>query len=50
MKTELDINIYIILVILLNLNKDVFIDKNNKDQVTELKDIKWVTKNEALSI
>ena len=35
---------------LLNHDKCVFIDKYNKDQVTELKDIKWVTKSEALSM
>lgn len=35
---------------LLNHDKVVYIDKDNKDQVTELKDIKWVTKSEALSM
>tara|TARA_Y100001970_G_C14169367_1_gene823229 strand:- start:469 stop:1302 length:834 start_codon:yes stop_codon:yes gene_type:complete len=35
---------------LLNHDKVVCIDKDNKDQVTELKDIKWVTKSEALSM
>ena len=35
---------------LLNHDKRVFIDESNKDQVTELKDIKWTTKNEALSM
>ena len=35
---------------LLNHDKIVYIDKDNKDQVTELKDIKWVTKSEALGM
>ena len=35
---------------LLNHDKVVYIDKDNKDQVTELKDIKWVTKREALGM
>jgi len=35
---------------LLNYKKEIFIDKDNKDQVTELKDIKWVTKSESLSM
>jgi 8-oxo-dGTP pyrophosphatase MutT (NUDIX family) len=35
---------------LLNHDKMVFIDKSNKDQVTELKDIKWLTKTQALDI
>ena len=35
---------------LLNHDKVVCIDKDNKDQVTELKDIKWVTKSEALGM
>ena len=35
---------------LLNYDKVVCIDKDNKDQVTELKDIKWVTKSEALGM
>ena len=35
---------------LLNTGKSVFIDYNNRDQYTELKDIRWVTKREALSM
>tara|TARA_Y100000389_G_scaffold68984_1_gene65522 strand:- start:13275 stop:14108 length:834 start_codon:yes stop_codon:yes gene_type:complete len=35
---------------LTNLEKEVFIDESNKDQVTELKDIKWVTKSESLEM
>ena len=35
---------------LTNLEKEIFIDESNKDQVTELKDIKWLTKTEALNI
>lgn len=35
---------------LTNLEKEVFIDITNKDQVTELKDIKWVTKSESLEM
>ena len=35
---------------MLNYKKEIFIDKDNKDQVTELKDIKWVTKSESLSM
>jgi 8-oxo-dGTP pyrophosphatase MutT (NUDIX family) len=35
---------------LTNLEKEVFIDITNKDQVTELKDIKWVTKRESLEM
>ena len=35
---------------LTNLEKEVFIDSTNKDQVTELKDIKWVTKRESLEM
>jgi 8-oxo-dGTP pyrophosphatase MutT (NUDIX family) len=32
---------------LINLEKEVYIDKNNKDQYTELKDIQWLTKDEC---
>lgn len=35
---------------LTNLDKEVFIDESNKDQVTELKDIKWLTKSESLEL
>lgn len=35
---------------LLNTEKNVFIDYNNRDQYTELKDIRWVTKKDALSM
>ena len=33
---------------LLNLNKEVYIDFNNKNQYTELKNIKWLTRMESL--
>ncbi len=35
---------------LVNLEKEVFIDITNMDQVTELKGIKWVTKSESLEM
>jgi len=35
---------------LTNLEKEVFIDESNKDQVTELKGIKWLTKYESLEV
>lgn len=35
---------------LTNLEKEVFIDESNKDQVTELKGIKWLTKSESLEV
>ena len=35
---------------LTNLDKEVRIDPENKDQYTELRDIKWLTKEESLSI
>lgn len=35
---------------LLNYKKEIFIDKDNKDQVTELKGIKWLTQKESLDI
>ena len=34
---------------LTNYDKDVYIDINNRDQYTELKDIKWFTKEECLN-
>ena len=36
--------------ILKNHDKIVYIDKNNKDQFTEIKNIKWLTKKDSLSI
>ena len=33
-----------------NLEKEVFIHESNKDQVTELKGIKWLTKSESLEV
>tara|TARA_B100000963_G_C22469484_1_gene599442 strand:- start:46 stop:876 length:831 start_codon:yes stop_codon:yes gene_type:complete len=33
-----------------NYDKDIYIDKNNKDQITEIKNIKWLDKNESLNI
>lgn len=36
--------------LLKNYNKDIYIDKNNQDQITEIKDIKWLDKNESLNI
>jgi 8-oxo-dGTP pyrophosphatase MutT (NUDIX family) len=36
--------------ILTNCDKDICIDKNNKDQITEIKNIKWLDKNESLNI
>ena len=33
-----------------NYDKDIYIDKNNKDQVTEIKNIKWLDKKESLNI
>jgi len=35
---------------LTNLDKEVIIDPENKDQYTELRDIKWLSKKESLSI
>ena len=35
---------------LINFEKDVFIDEENKDQFNELKDIRWLTKSDALNI
>ena len=35
---------------LTNYDKDVYIDPQNKDQITELKGIKWFTQTEALEI
>ena len=34
----------------MNLDKKVTIDLENKDQFTEIKDIRWFTKEEALHI
>ena len=36
--------------ILKNLKKKIYIDKNNKDQYSEIKNIKWLTKEESLNI
>lgn len=36
--------------LLKNYDKDIYIDKNNKNQITEIKDIKWLDKNESLNI
>lgn len=33
-----------------NYDKDIHIDKNNKDQITEIKNIKWLDKIESLNI
>ena len=35
---------------LTNIEKDIFIDPENKDQFTELKDIKWLSKVESLTM
>ena len=35
---------------LTNLEKEVYVDSENPDQVSEIKDIKWLTKDESLGI
>tara|TARA_Y100001970_G_scaffold289527_1_gene420217 strand:- start:1827 stop:2666 length:840 start_codon:yes stop_codon:yes gene_type:complete len=36
--------------ILKNIEKKIFIDKNNKDQYSEIKNIQWLTKDKSLNI
>lgn len=36
--------------LLKNYDKDIYIDKNNINQITEIKDIKWLDKKESLNI